>query len=254
MEFKVDDHFTPKDIQIIKEWLANEPDTEDEIGFAKYFDSKIKPSIDNEHALVYRKDGVAVGFLVYSKYYDRIVKLDIIDVNPDYRHQGIAKRFVEDYIKYFVSKGIVVAELDGESTYGECLAKSTGFEPITYSDGYCTTLFRKFVETREQNRTEDCRLLLWTEDFYKVKNSEAPIQPTYSWSLNFENDKRPIIQYAYKEYQICIIKDGKFIKPDRVELYLSEDFHKSILYSAYPYIYVDKEIAEKLLKLAEKNM
>lgn len=114
--------------------------------------------------------------------------------------------------------------------------KSTGFQK--YYGGELG-VYRKYLdECREQNWSANRRFVLW-KTFPYLENQT----PDASWDLNFDNDKTPILDYAYKEWFYGIIENDEIIKRDRVNsyyntsngyylnnsyMYITEDVYKNI--------------------------
>ena len=64
-------------------------------------------------------------------------------------------------------------------------------------------MFKILIETRKQNRSANIRFAVW-DNCCDDTNAE----PIFSWSLNFQRDKKPIVQYCDGDWTVGIIKDG----------------------------------------------
>ena len=64
-------------------------------------------------------------------------------------------------------------------------------------------MFKILINTRKQNRRANIRFAVWDNYCY-----DTSVEPIFSWSLNFQRDKKPIVQYCDGDWTVGIIKDG----------------------------------------------
>lgn len=186
--------------------------------------------------MIYRCNGNAEGFVCFS-IYNKVVTLPLISINPKFRRQGIGKRFVADYIEYFKKKDFLVAEAQDVTSEGEHLCKSTSF---SFKEKFYSEInyYRILVDHREQNWNAMHRLALW-------KSEIAEGEPDYSWNIEFNNDKRPIICITHPDWKVAIIESNLIIKKDKVKYFANRIFANNITPG---YIYVDQDISNQILK------
>lgn len=64
-------------------------------------------------------------------------------------------------------------------------------------------MFKILIKARKQNRRANLRFAVWDNCC-----GDTSAEPIYSWSLNFQRDKKPIVHYCYGDWTVGIIKDG----------------------------------------------
>lgn len=188
-----------------------------------------KEDFEQGKVIVYRYEGKAEAILTYS-HSDKDLTFYIMSLNPQFHHQGIGTRFMTDVLNYFKKKGCVVADFYEPTKKGHRLVKRLGAvkkEHPYHPDKY---MLLKMVPFRKQNWTAKRRLVMWKE--YPRDGQK----PDYSWSLNFTRDKKPILAYAFYDWYLGIIQDGKCIYTDKVKYFRGLDESRP---SEYLYILSD---------------
>lgn len=120
-------YFEEKDIPFIKENI-------------RYFDFKISDNLfENRFSrfLVCEENQKQVGFLQYSKYYDRI-EIDYIFVCPNYRRCGFAKAMLNFLLEYCESKKCenITLEVSEKNEGAINLYRKFGFESVATRENY----------------------------------------------------------------------------------------------------------------------
>lgn len=230
------------DYEYIKNWLYDDY-IERNDGTGLYCNLEIiRKSIQRKEALVYRKNGLADGILTFTPY-GKVIKADIISVNPKLRHQGVGRSFVESYLSYFKKKGFLCVETSDVTPEGKRLCRSTKFKTLEVKyQGPNELLYHKMlVETRKQNWTAKNRIVIWENE------RSADGEPDFSWSLNFSRNKKPIIHYAFPDWHVGVVVDREIIKCDKLK-YLNKEAYET----TPDYLYIDEKICKTLL--AGKNL
>lgn len=236
-EYTLDNKNNIADYEYVERWLYDDfIARNDRTGLYNNMDI-IRRSINDNEALVYRKDGFAEGILVFSTY-GKVVKADIISVNPKLRHQGVGKSFVDSYLSYFKKKGFLCVETSDVTIDGRRLCRSTKFKVLSkeYHGDRELKYYKTLVETRKQDWAAKNRIVLWENEV----SGEG--FPDYSWSMNFNKSKKPIIQHAFKDWYVGVVVDGRCVIRDKLK-YLNEEACNTIP----GYLYIDEKICKALL-------
>lgn len=156
-----------------------------------------------------------VGYLTYHRS-EVYVELADIFVAPEFRRKGVATFLVEQALKYFMERGICVAEIVAVTPEGRTHARSLKFHKL---DCWCNwnqeyTRYMKILCPHRPMTTKGKNLLcVWKEDDYAVKPETSP---SMSWSLG--NSKLPIIFWCGSaDWKVSVIEDGKTIKEGRIK-------------------------------------
>ena len=233
-EFAIDNNITLEDIDYIEDWLkiAQQKEYDDFYGNIRI----IKNSFENGDFLLYRsKDKKAEGFIIFNEN-QRVVLVDLICINPSFRKQGVGKRFVADCVNCFKKRKILVVVAEAVTFEGAWLCKSTGFQKDCGGE---LGFYRKYLEEcREQDWSANRRFVLWkTHPYLKTQIPDA------SWNLDFDNDKTPILDYAYREWYYGIIENDEVVKHCRV----NSDYNTNNgLYINNSYMYIDNDVFKKI--------
>lgn len=84
------------------------------------------------HFIVYKKEGIIVGYLYYSLIYDRI-EINQIEVLEEERRKGIASKLMEYLIKNNLS---ITLEVKKTNISAINLYKKYGFNEVAIREGY----------------------------------------------------------------------------------------------------------------------
>lgn len=96
-------------------------------------------------------------------------------------------------------------------------------------------MLKILIKARKQNRRANIRFAVWDNYCY-----DTSAEPIFSWSLNFQRDKKPIVHYCYGDWTVGIIKDGLSLGSGRAKhfcdilrggniIYINEKKAKDIL-------------------------
>ena len=117
---------------------------------------------------------------------------------------GLATYLHKMAIEHFKKQGCLVAELWDVSPKTHRMGKSMGFiEKKKMNENGIIDMFKILIKARKQNRRANIRFAVWDNCYY-----DTSVEPIFSWSLNFQRDKKPIVHYCYGDWTVGIIKDG----------------------------------------------
>lgn len=157
-----------------------------------------------------RCEGYIVGYLTYHRS-EVYVELADIFVAPEFRRKGVATFLVEQALKYFMERGVCVAEIVAVSQEGRAHARSLKFHKLEWWSNWSqehTRYMKILCPHRKPTRNAKNMLCLWQREFYKTKIDDAP---DISWALG--NSKFPIIFWCNSpEWRVQIIEDGKVVQ------------------------------------------
>lgn len=233
-KFTIDKNITEIDIEYIEGWLKKSY----EKGIDNFYGNVkiIKEYFNDGDFLLYRNNGNVDGFLIYSKL-DKKVRLEIICIKPDLRHKGVGKKIVLDYIKYFSDMGLLIVEVDNVVTCeGVNLCLSTNFIKLNKpNEESMISFYKPLIDVcRGENWNANRRMILW-----KKESIDSSTIPDSSWSLDFEEDKTPILEYAYKDWWIGIVEDNRVIEYDKVKYFYN------VTSKTNGYLYVNKDVFKR---------
>lgn len=156
-----------------------------------------------------------VGYLTYRRS-EVYVELQSIFVAPEFRRHGIATFLVEQALKYFVERGVCVAEIEAVTPEGRAHARSLKFHKLEW---WCnwnqehTRYMKILCPHRQPTKSVKNMLCLWEDDYYNLKPNT---KPSMVWSLG--SSKLPIIFWCKSpDWKVAIIEDGKIVKEGRVK-------------------------------------
>lgn len=206
--FKIDLHPTIQDYEYIYGWMKEAFDKN--LPNSGLFYNLHKEDFENGKVIVYRHNGKAEAILTYSLY-DKDLTFYILSLNPNLHHQGIGTRFMTDVLNHFRKKRCIVADFYEPTKKGHRLLKRLGavwkanpYNPKQY-------MFIKLLPSRKQNWNAKRRIVMWKSE------PEEGQMPDFSWSLNFKNNNKPILAYAYYDWFLGIIQNGKCIYINKVK-------------------------------------
>lgn len=182
------------DFKDISEWLKDAFENHKEFkGYGLYhnLDGFIHEAFKEQKVFVLRYKGKAVAFLTFMPPSEESIRIifDAVCVKPDFLRMGLATYLHESAIEYYKKRGCLVAELYHVCNESYKLGKSLGFvEKKETKETSIVSMVKILTDTRRQNRKANVRFVVW-DNCYGDTNSE----PIYSWSLNFQRDKKPII-------------------------------------------------------------
>lgn len=224
MDLKVLTNPTVQHFKEIKKWLQEEDYLTGE-GFYCQLHT-LENSFLKKKLIVITERDMVVGFLTYY-FYEHIVNIEIVEVKPDNRRNGIGKFLLHDSISYFVENGALVAQLFCSPVSSEKVWKRMGF--VNFPDGIIREskiyLYQILVETAKLYITGKEAVLIELWDFEDYRD-EFP--PKWRWVVNHQEKSNklmiPIIHPCGEEWSVAY-KVGSDILEKRTVKYFDEKKH-----------------------------
>ena len=122
------------------------------------------------------------------------------------------------------------------------MGKSMGFiEKKKMNKDGIDEMFKILIETRKQNRRANIRFAVWDNCC-----DDTSAEPIFSWSLNFQRDKKPIVHYCYGDWTVGIIKDGLSLGGGRAK-------HFCDIFRGGNIIYINEKKAKDILEILSQS-
>lgn len=226
-KFKIDLHPTIQDYEYIYTWMKEA--FEKKLPNSGLFHNLHKEDFEKGKIIVYRHEGKAEAIMTYGRY-DQEVTFYIMSLNPQFHHQGIGTRFMIDVLNYFRKKGCIVADFYEATKKGYRLIKHLGAkkkEDPYHPEEY---MFIKIVPSRRQNWVARRRLVVWKDTPF------GESMPDFSWSLNFDKNKIPILTYAFYDWYFGIVQDDEIIYQGKIK-----DIRKLLPSFTGDYLYIKSD-------------
>ena len=228
---------TQSDLAKIEEWLIDEERELNEGFYCNW--NIIKKTFNSGELITLNLKEKPIGFLVWSKG-EIYAEIDILEIKPDYRKNGIGKVFFEQISDYFKQKGFLVIKLFCSPRESEKFWKKMGF--IKFPDrGYSEsdlTYFKPLIKTQSTsaNQKTENKIELWDVEPYQ-KNSS---QPKWTWNVELSDDKLefPIIQACNCNWNLKWTKNGEIVKEEKVKYFDS----KKNRVDFSPFLHIEKII------------
>ena len=206
-DFQLDKKPTMDDYDYISNWMKEAFENElDGYSLYRNINGFIYDAFVENSVFVLRYKGDAIAFLTFSPPAEDsiIIIFRIVCVHPNFLRMGLATYLHKMAIEHFKKQGCLVAELWDVSPKTHRMGKSMGFiEKKKMNKDGIDEMFKILIETRKQNRRANIRFAVWDNCCY-----DTSAEPIFSWSLNFQRDKKPIVHYCYGDWTVGIIKDG----------------------------------------------
>lgn len=163
-----------------------------------------------------RCGGCIVGYLTYRRN-EIWVELQDIFVSPKFRRRGIATFLVDQTLKYFIARGVCVAEIVAVTEEGCAHAKALKFRRMDSWNDW-TQEYTRYTKIlcpyRKPTKTAKNMLCVWKDERYYDMKPDT--KPSVIWSLD-KSDLPIIFLCKSPEWIIAVIEDGKTIKEGRIK-------------------------------------
>jgi len=213
---------TEKHLSQIEKWLIDELNKTG-IGFYNNWNI-IAKAFDKNELVVLTENDSAIGFLVYN-IYEIITKIDIAELNPDYRNKGLGRKLVEDTLSEFKKNGMMVCELFCSPENSEPIWKNLGFQ--NFPDFPYNSKIRMFkalvpsLKISESNEKNE-RIELWNMEPHLAERNN----PEWTWNITFKENSReliePIIYPAHYDWQLSWKTETETKFENKVKRYNSD--------------------------------
>jgi predicted GNAT family acetyltransferase len=224
MNLKVLPNPTLQHLEEIKKWLQKEDNLSNEGFFCQM--NTIENSFRKNRLIVITKDDVAIGFLTYY-YSDHIVNIEIAEVKPSERKNGIGKLLLQGSFDRFIKDEVLAAQLFCAPASSEKIWKRMGFNNFPYEiiKESRIYLYQILVKTAEfcthDNETE--LIELWDSEDYQNQFS-----PRWRWEVKRKRKSnkliKPIIHPCSDEWSVAH-KIGSGIREKRIMKYFDKRKH-----------------------------
>lgn len=227
--------FTPtiKNLDFIRNWLYQEH-IEHNAGF--YYNWNVIESAYNQDKMIVLMDGhKTIGFLVWAEF-EKIVVLNIAEVDRRYRENGYCRLMLRALGDYCIKCGLIVIKLNCRPSSSEVVWRRLGF--VDYPE---VTGFNSYNQDEDRylfKVLQECSLTSTIEPNEEVielwDNEPAycrAILPNWTWNISCKPKTNellaPIIHPAFADWRISwrkgdeVLYDGK-VKRFPVDISFSE--------------------------------
>lgn len=206
-----------KHLSDVKKWLEREwSDTHQ--GFYCNWNI-IEESFEKGNLNIITYNDSASGFVVY-KIYGLTAKIDILEIDPSNRKNGLAKKLVDETLEFLKSKGVLAVELFCSPENSEPFWKKIGFENFPQLPRESKiNLYKTLIETlpsSEEGKAKN-EIKLWDCEPYQAEQRA----PKWIWDLGYLGGigtlTNPIIFPVAQDWQIELSISGEVIITDKVK-------------------------------------
>jgi len=168
----------------------------------------IEKAFEEQNLLILEKDTIAIGFVVFD-INDEIAQIDLAELIPHKRGQGLAKPFIRDAVNYLKDQGALAVKLYCAPTESEGFWRKCGFKRFEFPNDDHIHMFKVLTESLKTNSNTDSD----KTDFIKLWNCESHLarrtEPKWTWELEYKDDSKtlikPIIIPAYSGWHLELI-------------------------------------------------
>lgn len=240
MPVQVSFHPSKKQIAEVEKWLIEEQTKTGEGFYCNW--RVIEGAINDSSFGTISSEGKVVGFVVWTEWLFT-GRIDIMEIKPSHRGKGFGKLLTDQLLKHFVSKDIMVVDLQCSPAESEPVWRKLGF--INFPESISATnnkeLYRILVPYLKPSSKRNSKeiLELWNTQPYEVKNA----QPSWEWNLKFKRDTRelikPIVYPAISNWRIRWTADNKIMRDEEVRRFGSVpeeeiDFRRFVIIKTMP--------------------
>lgn len=207
-DFQLDKKPTMGDFDYISKWMKEAFENElDGYDLYRNINGFIYNAFVEHSVFVLRYKGDAIAFLTFSPPAEGsiIIIFRIVCVHPNFLRMGLATYLHKMAIEHFKKQGCLVAELWDVCNETCRMGKSMGFiKKNEMNKNGIIDMFKILIKARKQNRRANIRFAVWDNCY-----DDISAEPIFSWSLNFQRDKKPIVHYCNGDWTVGIIKNGQ---------------------------------------------
>lgn len=163
-----------------------------------------------------------IGFSAYEFDYP-VSKINVLGIVKEYRSKGLGEKLANTTLKEIQKKKGEVVELFCSPANSESFWKKVGFKNFPKTKDSRIIMYKILVETLLPNQINDNEEIieLWDVEPQQADRNE----PKWSWRINSSELKKPIIQPADYEWQICWRKGEKEMKKGKVKNFTSNQIN-----------------------------
>ncbi|PHR85956.1 MAG: hypothetical protein COA80_20035 [Leeuwenhoekiella sp.] len=179
-------------------------------GFSRFIQhwDIIEKAFKEEKLLVLKQDTTAIGFIVFE-IENEIVTIDLAELMPHKRGQGLAKPFILDSLDYLRTQGALAVKLYCAPEESEGFWKKCGFKRFEFPNDDHIHMFKLLTETLKTTTNPDSN----KTDFIKLWDCESHLarrtEPKWTWELEYKENSqtltKPIVIPAYSGWYLELI-------------------------------------------------
>jgi len=234
MNYKLNPKPTHDQLNKIETWLVEEHNKYNKGFYCNW--NVITTSFDRERIITFDIDDFPIGFLVWRPQ-EISVKLEIIEIHPDYRNKGLGTVFQNQIEDYFRKTGIEALTLECSPPDSETFVRRQEFIqfPKCGLGDRRLSFFKPLIKTEKlaKNNLSSNKIELWNQELL----SQRDISTNWTWNIKVnENGEllNPIIFPCHYDWTLRITIADNVIFNDRVK-----SFDKSEAYQS-PFMYITK--------------
>jgi hypothetical protein len=167
-------------------------------------------------------DSQAVGFACWRKTSEFTGQINIFEIKPEFRSQGVGTYFTIKLLKYLTEKNIYAIDLECMPESSESFWRKFGFKDVPpnihYWNNQTVHLFKPLVPCAHGalNHNGIDYIEIWDNEPYATKNKES----TWKWNLNLNEENKlnlPIIQPCERDWRIKLVQESKVVIDDKIK-------------------------------------
>lgn len=178
-------------IDQIKNWLFEE-DQKDGSGFYCNWAIIVNFYVEKKLLIVVNENDYAVGFCCYQ-IFKRTGRVEILEVIPTARKQGVGNKFYEMIELIFIRKNIDVLKIDCSPSSSIPFWKRQGFQVFHKENRYSNHYFKDISKKKKLTCNDDVKIHLWAGEPYEVDEN----QPLRIIEVDDDNMLPIILLYNY---------------------------------------------------------
>ncbi len=193
-DFHVTNDPTMAQLNQIEKWLIAEQNKSGEGFYCNW--NVVQSAFQKKEMMTISHKKRTVGFVIWS-ISDKIAKIDIAEIKPNYRKKGAGRQLIEGLFTLFTTNNILVVDLQCAPPSSEGFWRNLGFSDFPDSSPRKNEIHRRqnvmlykvlkahhpTSNTLETNETIE----LWNDEPFKFKIGDPP---SHIWNLEFAEGTR----------------------------------------------------------------
>jgi GNAT superfamily N-acetyltransferase len=185
-------------------------------GFSRFIQHwhLIEEAFEEQKLIILKQSNAAIGFVVFDIDHE-IATIDLAELTPGKRGQGLGKPFILDTLDYLKTQGALAVKLYCAPAESEGFWRKCGFERFEapYDDHiHMSKLLTVTLETiLHSGNTKKDLLKLWDCEPNEARQTE----PKWIWELDYiENSKtliKPIVIPVFTKWQLELHRESNII-------------------------------------------
>ena len=185
-------------------------------GFSRFIQHwhLIEEAFEEQKLIILKQSNAAIGFVVFDIDHE-IAMIDLAELTPGKRGQGLGKPFILDTLDYLKTQGALAVKLYCAPAESEGFWRKCGFVDFQLPDDSHIHMFKLLTETLKTttNLNSD------KTDFVRLWNCESHLarrrEPEWIWELEYKEDSKtliePIVIPAFSGWHLELIISDKQI-------------------------------------------